>query len=53
MEKQNVVLRFPKELLNAVDKYQQENQITTRSSAIYELIRKGLNASNHKGGEEK
>jgi metal-responsive CopG/Arc/MetJ family transcriptional regulator len=50
MEKQNVALRFPKELLDEVDEYQKQNNITTRSSAIYELIRKGLKQSDNREG---
>lgn len=50
MEKQNVMLRFPKELLNQVDEYQKGNNITSRSSAIFELLRKALQISDNRKG---
>lgn len=44
MKRESILLKIPKDLLEKVESYQKENSITTRSGAIYELIRKGLNS---------
>lgn len=36
------IIRFPKELVIQVQKYQKENSITTFTGAVLELLRKGL-----------
>lgn len=36
------LIKFPKELAEAIEKYQKENFISSFSGAVYELIRKGL-----------
>ena len=36
------LIKFPKELVEAIEKYQLENYISSFSGAVYELIRKGL-----------
>lgn len=41
-EKERVEIRMPVTILKEVDKYQKENGIPTRTSAILELLRKGL-----------
>ena len=45
MEKQSVVLRFPKTLLNRVDKYKDEKGFGTRTQTIFHLIQVALNKS--------
>ncbi|MBS7345957.1 MAG: hypothetical protein KIG60_09985 [Caryophanon sp.] len=42
VDKERVELRFPKTILEKVDRYQEENSISTRTATILELIRKGL-----------
>ncbi|MDA1674732.1 MULTISPECIES: hypothetical protein [Bacillus cereus group] len=42
MERKNIPLRFPTDLLEKVEKYQNDEMISNRSTAIYELIRFGL-----------
>ena len=41
-DKERVEIRMPKALLLKVDKYQENNAISTRTAAILELLRKGL-----------
>ncbi|WP_181833172.1 hypothetical protein [Bacillus taeanensis] len=36
-------MRIPESILKKIEDYQQDQGITTRTSAILELIRKGLN----------
>lgn len=42
METVRIDMRIPKGLLNDVERYQQEQKITTRTQALLELVRKGL-----------
>ena len=42
MERVPKHIRFPKVLVIAIEKYQEENMIPTFAGAVYELIRKGL-----------
>lgn len=41
-KKERVEIRMPKSLLEKIDKYQKNNSISTRTSAILELLREGL-----------
>ncbi|GAA0357854.1 hypothetical protein GCM10008932_08260 [Alkalibacterium iburiense] len=41
-DKERVEIRMPKVILEKVDAYRKQNGLTTRTSAILELIRKGL-----------
>lgn len=45
MEKQSVVLRFSKTLLNSMDKYKDEKGLGTRTQAIFHLIQVALDKS--------
>lgn len=38
-------LKFPRELHNAIENYRKQNMIPYFSTAVYELIRKGLQAA--------
>lgn len=40
--KERVEIHMPKVILERIDNYKNENGITTRTAAILELIRKGL-----------
>lgn len=42
---QPVTMKYPSKILQEIDEYAEKNAITTRTSAILELIRKGLKAS--------
>lgn len=42
MERIPKLIKFPKDLVEAVEKYQQDNYLSSFSGALYELIRKGL-----------
>ena len=42
MERVPKLIKFPKELVKEIEKYQIENYISSFSGAVYELIRKGL-----------
>ena len=42
MERVSKLIKFPKDLVKAIEKYQKENYISSFSGAVYELIRKGL-----------
>ncbi len=44
VERERLEIRIPVGILEKIDKYQEENDIPTRTSAVLELIRKGLNA---------
>ena len=48
MEKQSVVLRFPKKLLERVDRYKEENGFGTRTQTIFHLIQVALEQSEKK-----
>ncbi|WLR51931.1 ribbon-helix-helix domain-containing protein [Bacillus tianshenii] len=51
MEKQTVVLRFPKTLLNRVDKYKEEKGFGTRTQAVFHLIQVALEQSDNRDGK--
>jgi len=54
METKNVLIRFPFKILEEVDHYKEKEGIKTRTSAVLELIRLGLNQVNNKeSGERK
>ena len=42
MERVAKQIKFPKELVEAIEEHQKENMIPTFSAAVYELVRKGL-----------
>ena len=42
MERVPKLIKFPKELVEEVEKYQKENFVSSFSGAVYELIREGL-----------
>lgn len=48
MEKQTVVLRFPKTLLDRVDKYKEEKGFGTRTQSIFHLIQVALEQSDNR-----
>ncbi|EEM07473.1 hypothetical protein bmyco0003_58680 [Bacillus pseudomycoides] len=41
-EKDRVEIRMPKVILDKLDEYQKENGLPTRTAAILELLRKGM-----------
>lgn len=41
-DKERVEIRMPKTILEKLEQYQKENGIPTRTAAILELLRKGL-----------
>ncbi|MED4966038.1 hypothetical protein P9759_03205 [Heyndrickxia coagulans] len=41
-EKERVEIHMPKTILEKLEQYQKENGISTRTAAILELLRKGL-----------
>lgn len=41
-EKERVEIRMPKFILEKIDAYQEKNGLPTRTAAVLELIRKGL-----------
>lgn len=41
-DKERVEIRMPTAILKRIDKYQKDNGIPTRTAAILELLRKGL-----------
>ena len=45
MEKQSVVLRFPKTLLEKVDKYKEQKEFGTRTQTIFHLLQVALEQS--------
>ncbi|MCU7666837.1 ribbon-helix-helix domain-containing protein [Bacillus thuringiensis] len=53
MERKNIPLRFPKDLLDEVEKYQKDEMITSRAAAIYELIRFGLKYQDERSSKVK
>ncbi len=42
MERVPKLIKFPKDLVEAIEKYQKDNYISSFAGAVYELIRKGL-----------
>ncbi|WP_235612342.1 ribbon-helix-helix domain-containing protein [Metalysinibacillus jejuensis] len=40
--KERVEIRMPKPIIEKLDKYQEENGLSTRTATILELLRKGL-----------
>lgn len=42
MKRVHKLIKFPKDLVEAIEEYQIENYISSFSGAVYELIRKGL-----------
>ncbi|WP_242142783.1 MULTISPECIES: ribbon-helix-helix domain-containing protein [unclassified Bacillus cereus group] len=48
MEKQSVMLRFPKTLLNRVDAYKEQKGFGTRTQAIFHLLQIALEQSNNR-----
>mgnify|MGYP001297363425 CR=1 FL=1 len=48
MEKQSVVLRFPKKLLERVDRYKEENGFGTRTQTIFHLLQVALEQSDNR-----
>lgn len=42
MERVPKLIKFPKDLVEAIERYQKENYIGSFSGAVYELVRKGL-----------
>lgn len=45
MERVPKLIKFPKELVEVIEKYQRENYLSSFAAAVYELIRKGLEVS--------
>lgn len=41
------LIKFPSDLVAAIEKYQKENFLSSFAAAVYELIRKGLNTSDN------
>lgn len=39
------LIKFPADLVKKIEKYQEQNYITSFAAAVYELIRKGLKDS--------
>ena len=39
------LIKFPADLVDKIEKYQEENHLSSFSAAVYELIRKGLKNS--------
>ena len=48
MEKQSVVLRFPKVLLDRVDAYKKEKGFGTRTQTIFHLLQIALEQSDNR-----
>lgn len=42
------LIKFPADLVKKIEKYQEQNHITSFSAAVYELVRKGLKENNKK-----
>ncbi len=51
MEKQTVLLRFPKELLERVDSYKEKKGFSTRTQTIFHLIQVALEQSDNRDGK--
>lgn len=45
MERQPKLIKFPVDLIQRIEEYQKRNYISSFCGAVYELIRKGLEAS--------
>lgn len=45
MKRISKLIKFPADLVKEIEKYQKDNYISSFAGAVYELIRKGLNAS--------
>lgn len=50
MEKQSVILRFPKTLLDRVDKYKEQKGFGTRTQTNFHLIQTALEQSDNRDG---
>lgn len=48
MEKQSVVLRFPKALLDRIDRYKEQKGFGTRTQTIFHLIQVALERSDNR-----
>lgn len=48
MEKQNVNVRFPKQMLDRIDAYKEEKGFGTRTQAIFHLIQVALEVESKK-----
>lgn len=48
METKRIDIRIPKTLLKDIEKYQAEQKITSRSTALLELVRVGLEFKKNK-----
>lgn len=46
METKRIDIRIPKILLEEIEKYQKKQSITNRTTALLELVRKGLKDKN-------
>ncbi|WP_198508056.1 hypothetical protein [Bacillus sp. FJAT-42315] len=51
MEKQSVVLRFPKVLLERVDAYKEQKGFGTRTQTIFHLLQVALEQSDNREGK--
>jgi metal-responsive CopG/Arc/MetJ family transcriptional regulator len=51
MEKQSVVLRFPRTLLDRVDTYKEEKGFGTRTQTIFHLLQIALEQSDNRDGK--
>jgi hypothetical protein len=49
METKRIDIRIPKTLLKDIEKYQTEQKITSRTAALLELVRVGLNKNKKEG----
>ena len=48
MEKQNVNIRFPKQMLDRIDAYKEKQGFSTRTQAIFYLIQTALESESKK-----
>lgn len=51
-DRNRIHLRMPKPLLEQIDKYQEENDLATRTAAIIELCKLGLETAKKKAHDE-
>jgi len=49
MERIAKLIKFPKDLVDAIEEYQKKKYISSFAGAVYELIRKGLEVSDNRG----
>jgi hypothetical protein len=49
METKRIDIRIPKTLLKDIEKYQADQRITSRTAALLELVRVGLNKNKKEG----